>query len=174
MASHFPGHTKASPAPHSVFCIPQVWSSPGTAPYPMVFPTFSATWHLHNDGPGAHCRSFWVHTSMPCSGAPLHRKQGCFPFTSFSGTLLPTATLVCIILSRQNHGTNCLPSWSVELSRHASTATLFFPIRILSARLRVTPRVCPFLASLEVNRLTLGLVQSLPKLEREMYPCHCG
>lgn len=68
VASHFPGPTKASPAPHSVFCIPLVWSSPGTTPYPVVFPTFSSTWQLHNDGPGAHCCSFWLHTSMPCSG----------------------------------------------------------------------------------------------------------
>lgn len=127
VASHFPGPTKASPAPHSVSYIPLVWSSPDTAPYPVVFPTFSSTWQLHNDGPGAHCCSFWLHTSMPCSGAPLHRKQGCSPFTSFSGTVLPTSALACLILSLQNHSTNCLPSWSVR-AEQACLICFFLPI----------------------------------------------
>lgn len=119
VASHFP-------APHSVFCIPLVWSSLGTSLYPVVSPTFCSTWHLHSDGPGARCCSFWVHTSMPCSGAPLRRKQGCFPFTSFSRTPLPTATLACVILSRQNHGTNCLPSPSVRTEQaHLVCHSLF-------------------------------------------------
>ena len=69
----------------------------------------------------------------------------------------PRHKLLPLMVSKNRAGTPCL-TLSV------------FTIRILPAHLRVTPRVCPFPASLVVNRLTLGLVQSLPKLERAMFP----
>lgn len=132
----------ALPPPHFLLAS---WSSPNTA---------SVVYHRVGQ---KLSHSFWVHISMPSSGARLHRKQGYSLSTNCSGTPLPTATLAGLISPLQRQGTSCLASLSVtELGRHKPTATTptFLQSGILSTHLRVTPRICAFPTSLEVSRLT--------------------